>query len=120
MTRKLPIWLTALALAGVACSGGGATGRKDQSAAPTVNITNSPTAGGSLTPSVSPSATATGPAANLPGKGKGGSGGGSGGVPVPTGFPIPNLFTSAENTIGIYPDRIVMCTHAALSLAAVF
>ncbi|MGH2785994.1 MAG: ABC transporter substrate-binding protein [Actinomycetota bacterium] len=119
MTLKRPIWIVALAIAGVACSGGGATGRKDQAAPPTVTISNSPgtTPTGPLA-SLSPSATAT---AKLPGNGKGGSGdGGSVTVPVPTGFPIPNLFTAAENTIGIYPDRIVMCTHAALSLAAVF
>ena len=114
MTRKLPIWLVTLAMAGVACSGGGAAGRKDQ-AAPTVNITTPPTGtptlpGASASPSLSPGA--------VPKKGGGSSGGG--GITVPTGFPIPNLFTAAENTIGIYPDRIVMCMHAALSLAAVF
>jgi ABC-type branched-subunit amino acid transport system substrate-binding protein len=117
VTRKLPIWLVTLAMTGIACSGGGAAGRKDQ-AAPTVNITTSPSAtstlpGASASPSLSPGAVAK--------KGPGtGGGGGGGGPAVPTGFPIPNLFTAAENTIGFHKDRIVMCTHAALSLAAVF
>ena len=120
MGRKHLIWVVALALGGIGCSGGGATGRKDQAQPPTVDITNSPTAGPTVPgATVSPTATAS---TGVPGKAKGKGGGGSNnlGIPTPTGFPIPNLFTSAENKIGIYPDRIVMCTHAALSLAAVF
>lgn len=113
--RPVSILLVALAVAGVACSGGGAAGRKDQ-AGPGVSISTQPTATGTL-PGASGSPSA-GPTANA-GKGKS-KGGGGGGIEVPTGFPIPNLYTAAENTIGIYPDRIVMCTHAALSLAAVF
>ncbi len=117
MGRKHPIWLVALALVAVACSGGGATGRDDQAQPPTVNITDSPSPGASLPgATVSPTATASA-IAKAKSKAKAGN---NLGIPTPTGFPIPNLFSSAENTIGIYPDRIVMCMHAALSLAAVF
>lgn len=117
MARKHPIWLVVLALVGVACSGGGATGRNDQAQPPTVDLTTSPSAGPTLPgATLSPTATASATAKT---KSKGGAGN-SLGIPTPTGFPIPNLFTSAENTIGFHKDKIVMCTHAALSLAAVF
>jgi len=115
--RKLSVLVFALALATVACSGGGATGRKNDIAGPG---STSPTASGSAAASpslsASPSAKAT---SKLPKPVGDGSRPGSTYRP-PTGFPIPNLFTTAENTIGITKNTITLCTHAALSLAAVF
>ena len=104
------------------CSGGGATGRHQGDALPTDSGSPGstlPSASGTPTAGLSPGAT--------PGSGSGslvgGGGGGVGGPGTPNGiggYTIPNLFTSAENQIGIYPDHITLCTHAALNLSAVF
>ena len=117
-TSRVSVLFVALALATVACSGGGSTGRKPQAGDVVVDPSSTPTVPGSLaSPSLSPKSRATSARKNapqlldptLPPNYK-----------APTGFPIPNLFTAAENTIGITKNTIVMCTHAALNLAAVF
>lgn len=132
---------SALSVALVACSGGGTAGRNsNDNAAVSPGTTgdpaeSAPPVDGSLVPSAGPTQGATAGPGKTPGRTKGG---GSirppgGGGPAPTGYPIPNLFTSAENTIGIsnepYTDsatgktfqgKITLCTHAALSLSAVF
>jgi ABC-type branched-subunit amino acid transport system substrate-binding protein len=41
-------------------------------------------------------------------------------IPDSGGPPVANLFTPAEDRIGISKDKIVICIHAALSLASVF
>jgi ABC-type branched-subunit amino acid transport system substrate-binding protein len=119
VNRKVPVILAALALAAVACSGGGSTGRKPQAGGSVViDPSASPTTPGALaSPSLAPSAAATAGGGKVPSKLD----------PTlppnyrpPTGFPIPKLFSAAENTIGITSDKIVLCTHAALNLAAVF
>ena len=64
--------------------------------------------GGSLVDPTVPSAPGGGKASPLPP------------VKPATGFKPANLYTAAEDRIGITDDKIVVCIHAALNLAPVF
>ena len=124
--RRLWVAVVVLATTTAACSGGGLYGRGNHQAnGPDINVTNdtpTPTPGASggtptLLPTASPTAIksrgpAPTPVTSVPGIPKG--------YKPPTGYTIPNLFTPAENTIGITRSKITLCIHAALSLSAVF
>jgi len=107
------VMVVVLALGAVACSGGGATGRQRNDALPDGGT---PSAGSTI-PGATPTATPSGGIGSL----VAGGGGGTGGAPSPvTGYPIPHLFTAAEDRIGFTSSRIAICMHAPLNLAAVF
>ena len=119
--RRLSIILLALTMSAVACSGGGASGRKVQADRGDGGSSSpSPTAPGSTAnPSLTPTAIATA-TKGLPARGNTLPPDLPKNYKPPTGYAIPNLFTAAENTIGITSNSITLCMHAPLNLAAVF
>lgn len=116
-SRRIATLFAALALTVGACSSGGTPEAIDSTASGAPNPTGSK--------SVAPSKTKGGAkgGGTVPGSNVGDDDGpvpGSPPVKPVTGLEPADLFTAAEDRIGITDDKIVLCVHAALSLSTVF